>query len=97
MQLKQGKFCPLIKKDCVELQCSWFILLRGTNPQTGDPVDEWNCAVTVMPMLTIENSQQQRQTAAAVESFRNEMAAANHVGRILEEVPRRDHIALPGA
>ena len=30
------------------------------------------CAVTWLPMLMIENSQQQRQTGAAVESFRNE-------------------------
>jgi len=72
MQIKQGKFCPLIGKDCIDLQCSWFTQIRGNNPQTGEPVDEWGCAVTWLPMLMIENSQQQRQTGAAVESFRNE-------------------------
>jgi capsule polysaccharide export protein KpsE/RkpR len=51
--------------------------IRGTNPNTGEPVDEWGCAVTWMPMLLIENSQQQRQTGAAVESFRNETVKAN--------------------
>jgi hypothetical protein len=30
-----------------------------------------------MPMLLIENSGQQRQTGAAVESFRNEMVKSN--------------------
>jgi hypothetical protein len=30
-----------------------------------------------MPMLLIENSQQQRGTGAAVESFRNEMVKSN--------------------
>jgi len=30
-----------------------------------------------MPVLMIENSQQQRQTGAAVESFRNEMVKSN--------------------
>lgn len=30
-----------------------------------------------LPVLMIENSQQQRQTGAAVESFRNEMVRAN--------------------
>jgi hypothetical protein len=34
-----------------------------------------------MPILTIENSQQQRQTGAAVESFRNEMVKANEVSQ----------------
>lgn len=73
MKLEPGKFCPLIKKDCIGLQCSWFTQLRGTNPQTGQDVDEWGCAITWLPMLLIENSQQQRGTGAAVESFRNEM------------------------
>jgi hypothetical protein len=77
MQLKTGSLCPLLKKDCVQMQCSWFTQLRGKNPQTGADVDEWGCAVTWLPMLLIENSQQQRQTGAAVESFRNEMVKAN--------------------
>jgi hypothetical protein len=77
MELKPGNFCPLIKEDCVQLKCSWFTQLRGKHPQTGADVDEWGCAVTWLPMLMIENSQQQRQTGAAVESFRNEMVKAN--------------------
>ena len=76
MQLKTGSLCPLLKKDCVQMQCSWFTQLRGKNPQTGADVDEWGCAVTWLPMLLIENSQQQRQTGAAVEAFRNEMVKA---------------------
>ena len=72
MKLEQGKFCPLIGEDCLGLKCSWFTQIRGTHPQTGQEIDEWGCAVTWMPLLLIENSQQQRQTGAAVESFRNE-------------------------
>jgi len=34
-----------------------------------------------LPVLMIENSQQQRQTGAAVESFRNEMTKANEVSQ----------------
>jgi hypothetical protein len=77
MKLEQGKFCPLIGKDCIQMQCAWFTQIRGNNPQTGEPVDEWGCAVTWMPMLMIENSQQQRETGAAVESFRNESVKAH--------------------
>lgn len=76
MKLEPGKYCPLIKKDCIGLQCSWFMLVRGKHPQTGEDIDEWNCAVTWLPVLLIENSQQQRQTGAAVESFRNEVVKA---------------------
>jgi hypothetical protein len=77
MKLEQGKYCPLIKKDCIGLQCSWFTQIRGMNPNTGEEIDEWGCAITWMPMLMIENSQQQRSTSAAVESFRNETVKAN--------------------
>ena len=79
MKLEQGKFCPLIGKDCIGLQCSWFTQIRGNHPQTGEAVDEWGCAVTWMPMLLIENSQQQRSTSSAVESFRNETVRVGHM------------------
>ena len=73
MEIKQGNFCPLLKKDCIALQCAWFTQVRGTNTNTGKEVDEWGCAMAWLPILTIENSNQQRQTGSAVESFRNEM------------------------
>jgi len=81
MELKAGDFCPLLNTECVKLKCSWFTQVRGTNPNTGKEVDEWACAVAWLPMLLIENSQQQRQTGAAVESFRNEMVKSNEVGQ----------------
>ena len=77
MQLKNGTFCPLIKEDCVGLKCAWFSRIQGYDTNTGVQVDEYQCAVTLMPMLLVENSGQQRQTGAAVESFRNEMVKAN--------------------
>ena len=40
-------------------------------------MDEWQCAISLVPFLLIENSQQQRSTAAAVESFRNETVTRN--------------------
>jgi len=72
MKLEREHWCPLIGEECMKLKCEWFTQVRGKNPQTGEDVDEWGCAVTWLPMLLIENSQQQRQTGAAVESFRNE-------------------------
>jgi hypothetical protein len=77
MEIKPGTYCPLVKDDCLQLKCAWFTQLRGTNPNTGKDIDEWGCAVTWLPILLVENSQQQRSTGAAVESFRNEMVKAN--------------------
>jgi hypothetical protein len=81
MQLKNGTFCPLIKKDCVGLQCAWFTRVQGVDTNTGNQVDEYQCAIAWMPMLLIENSGQQRSTGAAVESFRNEMVMRGNPGR----------------
>jgi len=79
MQIKNGSFCPLIKKDCVGLTCAWFTRVQGYDMNSGNQVDNYECAISWLPMLLIENSGQQRQTGAAVESFRNEMVKANEV------------------
>jgi hypothetical protein len=76
MELKAGKYCPLLKKDCIQLGCNWFIQVRGMNPNTGKEVDEWGCSISWLPVLLIENAQQTRQVGAATESFRNEMVKA---------------------
>ncbi len=77
--MKKGTFCPLIKKNCIENKCQWFCQVRGVNPNTGEPVDEWTCAINLLPILLIENSKQQRSTSAAVESFRNETVKQNEI------------------
>jgi hypothetical protein len=75
--------CPYtgFTKTCldgvVKHNCPKWIHIRGLNPQTGDPVDNFGCSDSFQHLLMIENSQQQRQTGAAVESFRNEMLKLN--------------------
>jgi hypothetical protein len=76
--MKKGNYCPLLKKDCIENKCAWYQQIRGINPNTGESVDEWQCAINLLPLLLIENSKQQRSTAAAVESFRNESVVQNN-------------------
>ena len=69
------------EKSCrdmvVEHSCRLWCRISGHNPNTGEPIDKYECADALMPLLTIENSQQQRQTGAAIESFRNEVVAQN--------------------
>lgn len=82
MILKPKDNCPLDGfKPCRQLECSWFMQIRGTNGNTGEEVDEWGCAIAWLPIAMLENSQQQRQTGAAVESFRNEMTRANETSQ----------------
>lgn len=84
MKLEVKSNCPLNEfKPCKQFDCAWFTQIRGTNPQTGQEIDEYGCAIAWIPILTIENSQQQRQTGAAVESFRNEMVKANKASQMI--------------
>lgn len=91
----KGKMCPLLKSACREHGCAWYIQVRGTHPQTGEYVDQYDCSMVMMPLLLIENSQQQRQTGAAVESFRNEMVRANEAS--MQMLAHSVHASIEGA
>lgn len=73
MKIQQGNFCPFIKEDCVQMKCALFTCLRGINPNTGEDIDEWGCAVGWLPSLLINTANEARKNSAATESFRNEM------------------------
>lgn len=80
--MEEKTVCPLGSKcvdaiDGVIHRCAWHVMVRGSDPNTGKEIDHWACAMAWMPTIMIENSQQQRHTGAAVESFRNEMVKAN--------------------
>ena len=82
MKIEPKNNCPLNNfEPCKELECAWFLRIQGTNPNTGKEIDEWGCSMAWLPILTIENSQMQRQTGAAVESFRNEMVKSNETSQ----------------
>lgn len=75
--------CPLGHK-CSD--CLWLVHLRGQHPQSGQEVDQQQCAITWLPLLLIENARKQNETAAVLESFRNEMVRGNETleGALLE-------------
>jgi len=94
--------CPYtgFSKSCRAIvskhDCPKFVKISGVNPNDGQPVDKFGCSDSFMHMLLIENSQQQRQTGAAVESFRNEMVRANNAGLalMLDQMPSRERQAI---
>jgi hypothetical protein len=70
-----GLVCPLHRKDMSEVchKCPWWTRIVGKHPQSEEMLDNWQCAVGLLPMLLIEGTQMQRQTGAALETFRNGM------------------------
>lgn len=79
--------CPLMGgEECVEdgairngelVKCRFWVTVIGKDPQTGKEINNGDCAMAWTPILMIENSKVNRETGAAVESFRNEMVKAN--------------------
>lgn len=79
----KGKVCPSLSTpqkmiECIEHRCAHYQHLLGKNPQSGKPIDHWDCAFNWANILAVENAQQSRQTAAAVESFRNEFVKGQY-------------------
>jgi hypothetical protein len=50
------------------------VRVRGVDTNTGEETDRWSCAIAWMPTLMINTANESRKGAAAIESFRNEMA-----------------------
>jgi hypothetical protein len=67
------KQCPLIKAECLEHGCEFYIHLVGSNPQTGLPTDEWKCAVAWLPILLVENANMTRQATASTDKVASEV------------------------
>lgn len=65
------KLCPMFQKACMEHQCRWYIQLHGKNPNTGQDISNFGCAIEWLPLLLVENALVGRQTGAAIESLRN--------------------------
>jgi hypothetical protein len=63
-QKPMNKVCPT---------CPWWQQVRGINPQTGNEVDGFNCAIALLPMLLIDNARMTRGVQAATEGMRNEV------------------------
>jgi hypothetical protein len=85
-----GLICPLHKIDMAEVchKCPWWTQIKGKHPQTGVDLDQWACAITLLPMLLIEGAKESRSTGAAVESFRNEMVNANKNNMVFSQLVR---------
>jgi hypothetical protein len=73
MKLPPATWCPLVKGECRTTKCMWFIHIRGTNPQTGQEIDEPDCAVKWLPVLMIDTTRAVRGNQSATESMRNEI------------------------
>ncbi|MBL4574603.1 MAG: hypothetical protein JKY51_00700 [Opitutaceae bacterium] len=79
--------CPL-GSECesanngVLYRCAWFTEVTGTNPNTGEPIQEWRCAMSWLPLLQIENSAKVMGVNAAVSNLRDKVVGVRPVTNI---------------
>ncbi len=80
--------CPLNGKQCLDgtredfpanavggkMKCRWWQHLAGKDPQSEKTIDQFDCAIAWMPVVTIEGAQMGRQTGASVDKVANEVA-----------------------
>lgn len=77
MELETVFTCPLGSK-CQEIigeeihQCHWYVKLAGKDPQTGENIEQYKCAIAWQPILAIEGNGAASGIAASIQSLRNE-------------------------
>ena len=71
---ESNEYCPLqrARRNKVCHVCAWYTHLVGADPQTGDKFDKWECAVTLLPILLIENARESSRMHDAINQLRNE-------------------------
>jgi hypothetical protein len=69
----KGPICPLIRKKCIEHDCRFWTHVTGKHPQSGAPLDHFDCAVVWLPVLLVDTARHTVGVQAAVESMRNEV------------------------
>lgn len=77
-----GEFCPLVQGACKQKQCAFWTQVQGVNPQTGEQINQFGCAVAWLPLLLIDQTQQVRHQAAAADGARNALATLSLAQRI---------------
>lgn len=70
-----SEFCPLLQKPCIKHACKFWVHIQGKLPQSDSAVDMWDCTISWLPILLVENAQMTRQAGADVQSLRNEIVA----------------------
>jgi hypothetical protein len=75
-------------RKCRELvasgECNRFIQIEGTNPQTKETFNRWDCVDNWAPLLLIDNARQQAQTCASIDRFNNDMVHMNRISAAVQ-------------
>ena len=65
--------CPLTGDECWKHECTWYVQLQGTHPQTAQPLNDWMCAIVAGVIIDLGTGKSVRDLTATVDQQRAEM------------------------
>lgn len=80
-----GHTCEKITIGIIE-RCVWYKQISGKHPQSEEIIDEWDCAIAWMPLLSTEIAQTNRGQTQALESFRNETVKIANTAKAIKVI-----------
>lgn len=84
--LKRPWWKPWKKRTCIEDKCSMWIKLIGKDPQSGDPINEYDCAFRWGVVTQIENTKETIRVADEVKVLRDEMVNQGQVNNLVKRL-----------
>jgi hypothetical protein len=70
-----GLECPLKHKDVSKVchKCAWYTRITGMNPQTGEHMDKWDCAIAQLVFVGLDTAKATYESGAVTQELRNDM------------------------
>lgn len=86
--MSKNALCPLLNKPCIEAKCKFWVHIVGAHPQSGAPMDHFDCSIAWLPVLLVEQSRRTVGVSAAVETMRNEVVQRQDELNLAVRIPR---------
>lgn len=67
-----GHTCERAVEGAIE-RCAWYTRVVGVDPQTGQDVDDWRCAIAWQPVIMLEVAAKVNTGNATMQSLRNNL------------------------
>ena len=64
--------CPFLASDCIRQQCALWVHLSGTDPQTGNAINEGMCAIAANVKTTLDVGRGTMLAVGQLQAARNE-------------------------
>lgn len=67
--------CPQWKKPMCDVchRCPLWMRISGTHPQTGEPMEKWDCALALQVLMQMDTARKVVGVVEATDSMRNEL------------------------